>query len=981
MPARCAPTRLRLESLEDRLALSSGTLDTTFSDDGLVLVRPSGYTAARATDLQVQPDGKIVAAGLVDGASGTHGLVARFNPDGTPDTDFGASGFAVLQVPGNRGQFHRLLLQPDGKIVAVGHYRFQSTSWNDYVLVARFNTDGTPDSSFDGDGVFLGDVLPLVDTHGYGTALQPDGKIVVVGDNRHITGSVASRFFFLRLTANGSPDSTFDADGVATVASGLASLCANTVLVRPDGRLLALGTTGSSSSWGAGLVQLTADGSPDASFGSGGLILTRFPGAGNDVIVDAALMPDGKVVAAGQGLIVGTHWATQLVVARYDPNGTPDPTFGQNGYTVTPMPAGTLSGEGYAMQMAADGRIFVAGSVLVTGGSRSILAAYRPDGLLDTTFTPASGLLFPGVVVTDTAANDNDRWLALVVQPDGAFLAGGVAGGGTIQNLSLARFTVPAPLMPLLVDDSYSTDEDTPLTLSGPGLMANDRLVQPTTQAVLVTGPAHGTVTVLDSGGFTYTPALAYVGPDSFTYRLVTDGTESATATVVLTVQPGNALPVAVSDVYDLPASVRTFTVGAAAGVLINDTDHDGQGLTAELDTAPSSGTLTLNTDGSFSYTFAPLHTGPVTFTYRAHDGVGAGDRTTVTLRRTAGVAVEGDTLRVVGTAGPDVVRLTPFGIRGLLVELFTVEGRVRQIALPPGNVPRFRAIEVGLGDGDDRLDTSPLLAIAMTVGGGAGNDTLRTGAAADTIHADAADGTGTGTNTVFAGAGNNTITAGSGNNHLTALGGADRITVGHGSNVIDAGAGANVVTAGDGNNTVVTGMHNDVITLGSGANYVLASAGFDVIRVGAGNNLIDAGAGNDQVVTGGGANWVQGGAGNDILRGGAGRDILHGGLGNDLLIGGSGQDLLEGDAGHDVLIDGTAALTNPTGDDWGQLLAAYNPLRPASYVAVATRLTVTLDLASSDELKGEAGIDWFWTAGLPDLLDALAYEKVTAVA
>ena len=142
---------------------------------------------------------------------------------------------------------------------------------------------------------------------------------------------------------------------------------------------------------------------------------------------------------------------------------------------------------------------------------------------------------------------------------------------------------------PVAVNDSYSTNEDTTLSVTAPGVLANDTDVDgnPLT-AVLVAGPSHGTLTLNANGSFTYVPAANYNGPDSFTYR-ANDGTaNSNTATVSITVNPVNDPPVAVNDGYSV--NQDTILSVPASGVLANDTDTDGDPLTAVQVSGPSHG-------------------------------------------------------------------------------------------------------------------------------------------------------------------------------------------------------------------------------------------------------------------------------------------------------------------------------------------------------------------------------------------------------
>lgn len=186
--------------------------------------------------------------------------------------------------------------------------------------------------------------------------------------------------------------------------------------------------------------------------------------------------------------------------------------------------------------------------------------------------------------------------------------------------------------LPVAVNDEYTTDEDTPLTIAAPGVLGNDTDVEgdPLTAAI-VSGPVNGTVTMSSDGSFVYTPNADFNGTDGFSY-LINDGAgDSAVASVTITVNAVNDDPVAVDDAYSTDEDT-TLTVDAAAGVLANDTDADGDALTAALVSGPANGTLTLNADGSLSYTPNAGFTGTDSFSYQASDGTNLSNEATVMI-------------------------------------------------------------------------------------------------------------------------------------------------------------------------------------------------------------------------------------------------------------------------------------------------------------------------------------------------------------
>ncbi len=188
--------------------------------------------------------------------------------------------------------------------------------------------------------------------------------------------------------------------------------------------------------------------------------------------------------------------------------------------------------------------------------------------------------------------------------------------------------------LPTAVNDEYSTDEDTPLTIPAPGVLGNDSDVEgdPLT-ASIVTGPLNGAVTMNSDGSFVYTPNANYSGIDGFSY-LANDGSGDSmlVASVTITVNAVNDDPVAADDAYSVDEDT-TLSIDATAGVLANDTDVDGDILTAALVSGPANGTLTLNTDGSFDYTPNANFNGSDSFTYSVSDG-------TTTVEATATITV-----------------------------------------------------------------------------------------------------------------------------------------------------------------------------------------------------------------------------------------------------------------------------------------------------------------------------------------------------
>ncbi len=175
---------------------------------------------------------------------------------------------------------------------------------------------------------------------------------------------------------------------------------------------------------------------------------------------------------------------------------------------------------------------------------------------------------------------------------------------------------------PVARNDEYVTDEDQALVIAAAtGVLLNDSDVDgDALQATLGVGPEHGTLLFNPDGSFTYTPDENYHGLDAFTYQ-VSDGTDSSDLAVVeILVNPVNDAPVSQNDEY-VTDEDQQLVISAAAGVLANDSDVDGDTLQATLDVGPEHGNLVFNSDGSFTYTPNENYNGPDSFTYQVSDG------------------------------------------------------------------------------------------------------------------------------------------------------------------------------------------------------------------------------------------------------------------------------------------------------------------------------------------------------------------------
>lgn len=203
---------------------------------------------------------------------------------------------------------------------------------------------------------------------------------------------------------------------------------------------------------------------------------------------------------------------------------------------------------------------------------------------------------------------------------------------GQVSNAATVTITVTQTnRAPVAVNDAYTGDEDTTLN-STISVLANDTDADgDPLVALLVSGPSHGALTLLPNGQFTYVPAADYNGVDTFTYKANDGKVDSNVATVSLTIRAVNDGPIALPDSYRTIKG-QTLTVAVASGVLANDSDPEGQPLTAQLVSGPANGSLDLKADGSFSYVPNGDFVGQDSFIYVASDGSATSANTTVTI-------------------------------------------------------------------------------------------------------------------------------------------------------------------------------------------------------------------------------------------------------------------------------------------------------------------------------------------------------------
>ncbi|MER5203525.1 calcium-binding protein [Streptomyces sp. NPDC002825] len=447
---------------------------------------------AEGHDIVRQGDGKLVVVGTSEAGF----ALARYNTDGSLDTTFSGDGTTTSDFGGGAHSANAVAIQPsDGKIVVAGTTEVLAEEGGGccFFSVARYNTDGSLDTGFGNGGLVRVDEFGG-SADGSDIAVQPDGKIIAVGK------PAGDGFALVRLDTFGNFDPSLGGDG--TVVAGFTSTSpqggggiARSMALQPDGKIVAAGYVGDTA-FDIGVARYNSNGTLDTTFSGDGMVTADFGGTefGNAV----AVQPDGKILAAGSG---GAGYA----LLRYNADGSADSGFGTGGRTSVAFPGD--GGLAYAMALQQNGKIVLAGRADDPNSAEANdfgLVRFQPNGTVDTGFGG------DGFVVT--GFNDWDEARGVLVQPDGNIVAAGVGAGFAF---ALARYQG---------GDGTPVYADLSVAKSGTGTVSiGDRA----TYTVTVTNAASSTATAT---GVTLTDTLSGTGATVIS-AVPSQGTCTTTAT------------------------------------------------------------------------------------------------------------------------------------------------------------------------------------------------------------------------------------------------------------------------------------------------------------------------------------------------------------------------------------------------------------------------------------------------------------------
>lgn len=751
-------------SLDDGGAADS-TPGDSFATDGHIQISLSDSLAFGAR-MALQSDGKIVLGGTTNESGIRDFALVRLNADGSLDPTFGSGGIAVTDFGSTGDELTGIALQPDGRIVVSGN-SFRPGTGSDF-LVARFNTNGTLDTSFDGDGWRTFD-RGGSDEFASSVAVQADGKIVAAG--YFYPGDLGDSIL-VRFNSDGSLDDgsasdstsgdTFGVGGIVITGFGDTDDGIDSVVLQSDGRIVASGFIGhvtEGEAYDFALARYNADGSLDTTFGDNGHVTTDFSSI--DEAVGVTLQADGRIVAAGYTRDSSFNY--DFALARYNPDGSPDTSFGDEGRVTTGFGSDWDLGRGVLVQP--DGYIVVVGDS--NQATRDVaIARYQGYDLSiggttgnDTIAVDAGTLAGTLKITVNGIVHDN-------LSAAGEVFVYGLGGDDTITvNAALAGG--------LIIDgqggaDTYTVNFgalDGQVRLADDGVAGTDRLTVRGTAGDDDIFKDDTTVNLLGANPET----VVFTGIETRTIRggggddLITDpGSDTflfgdeGNDTIIISATAGTGI------VADGGAGSDTYIVaadGLAGPVAITDTGTTGsdsltvQGTAGDDTIVQTTSGLTVNgVLVAFSGSLDSLTV----------NGGGGSDGFEVVGTPTVPVQVQNVADMVVyGTAGNDSIAFTQSGsqvtarLNGVIVAQFAPTGRLIAYA----------------GDGNDTIINDG--SMPLEAHGGAGNDTITGGSGNDVLLGDS---------------GNDLLTGAAGHDVLVGGIGADRIVGSAGHDILIAG-------------------------------------------------------------------------------------------------------------------------------------------------------------------------------------------------
>ena len=507
-----------------------GALNGRFGIGGKVSTPFVQYDAG-SNAITALSDGKIVVAGYANNGTDDDFALAKYNPDGSPDTGFADNGRLIHDLgPGSADRVNAMAISETGHLIMAGFISTDGAIANrDFAVVSYASNIGSVNINIGTRFGVSTDFDSYVD-EAKAVAIDSNGKIVVVG---YADDGTSNNFALARYNIDGTLDNTFSDDGKVTTRMSVNDNSAYAVAVQPDGKIVVAGAASNSTNNHFALARYNADGSLDSTFSGDGKVLTDF--VGNDDQVNAvAIQPDGKIILAGTA-DNGSY--EEFALVRYNAHGSLDTGFGTGGKVTTSFSGAGVNASVNAMELQANGKIIVAGYA-GSGDTVFAMARYNADGSLDTGFD-ARGT---GKQLTRIGPSD-DRIYAMALQPDGKIVVVGSSDNGSRYDFAVARYlgeepvSTDATLLGLSLSasaDGSTFDRAARLKPAfAPGTTAYTAIVQDDVTHVRLTPTANDARATLTLNGNTATSGGASgaiaVTPGTTTVSIVVTAADGAT--------------------------------------------------------------------------------------------------------------------------------------------------------------------------------------------------------------------------------------------------------------------------------------------------------------------------------------------------------------------------------------------------------------------------------------------------------------------
>ncbi len=854
---------------------ANGSLDSSFSGDGK-LTTAIGFNYDVGNSVAVQADGKILVAGESDNGVNRDFALVRYNTDGSLDSSFSGDGKLTTPIGSYDDNGQSITVQTDGKILVAGE------SWNgsrNEFALARYNLNGSLDNSFSSDGKLTTTIGSSGD-HGQSVTVQSDGKILVAGESW--SGS-RSEFALVRYNSDGSLDSSFSNDGKLTTAIGSSDDHGQSVTVQADGKILVAGYSSNGNNSDFALARYNSDGSLDSSFSGDGKLTTAI-GSSYDASRSVIVQADGKILVAGLSVNGGY---SNFALVRYNPDGSLDSSFLRNGKLTTDFGGDDV---GYSVTIQKDGLIAVAG----TSNDNFALVRYNPDGSLATHSGNPPSYFENGAAITV------DYALALADAELGDNYAGAsvsVARQGGAVNDDVLGLNGTSTLFTVYQNNLLANGESFGTYSVGNGKLAFNFTSFGTPATATLVNDVLQHVTYRNSAGVLPSKVvLEWTASDGNSGGQGSGGALTGTHTSTVSLVSVNDAPMGADKTVNTPIDTA-YTLKIADFGYTDPNDGPANSLkNVIISQLPTAGSLTLAGNAvalNQVVSVTQISAGFLQFNPAA--GASGSQYAKIGFKvqddgGTANGGVDIDTTTRLLTVNVGQSNHAPTG--NVSISGFATQGQTLTATNTLADADGLGAVTYTWKTGTMVLGTSgTYLLKASDVGktvtvtasytDGGGYSESKTSAASGivgvvktgTANADTMNGT----------AGNDMFYGGSGN---------DTLNGGNGDDRLDGGSGNDVLVGGTSNDVYVADVAADTVTEASGggtdsvytpASRTLPANVENLFLIG---TTASNGTGNDL------ANILSGNTANNVLVGGLGNDTLIGGLGNDTLAGGAGKDM-----------------------------------------------------------------------------------------